>query len=151
MLQNDLRSSDHDLIQRQVVLRLKAYQVAFEACDFVSRFYASLSRVIGKVGADAIYLYSLEQLSRRFVWLHHASVHPPSLDHFDALYNSLSVQSGDQANKAAKALRIQLAQCVKSLLGISLAQHLVDGLTKKSAIEAVDETIPTGAYQYDGL
>lgn len=134
MLQIDLRSTDPDLIQSQIVPRLKAYEVAYEGCDFASRLYAPLCQIVGKAGADAIFLHSLEQLTRRFAWLHCASLHPPSLDHFDTLYISLSVQGGEQANQAMRAIRIQLAQCIQSLLGRSLAQQLIDRLTPETSI-----------------
>ena len=140
MLQTDLRSIDPDLIQRQIVPRLKAYQVAYEGCDFASRLYAPLSQIVGKAGADAIFLHSLEQLNRRFAWLHCASLRPPSLDHFDTLYNSLSVQGGDQASQAVRALRIQLAQCVQSLLGRNLAQQLIDLLSPETPVPVDSET-----------
>lgn len=138
----DLRSTDPDLFQRQIVPRLKAYQVAYEGCNFVSQLYAPLSQMVGKAGADAIFLHSLEQLVRRFAWLHCASLRPPSLDYFDTLYTSLSVQSGDQASQAMRAIRIQLAQTIQSLLGRTLAQQLIDRLTPESAIPEDKEIRP---------
>lgn len=132
MLLSDLQPNDPALLHRAIIPRLKAYQVAYQGCDFAARLYASLSQLVGKTGADVIFLHSLEQLSRRFTWLHPVSLHPPSLDHFGALYNSLSVQSGDQASKALNAIRIDLAQSIQSLLGRKLAQHLVDQVAADS-------------------
>ncbi|MCH8530025.1 MAG: hypothetical protein LAT65_04160 [Saccharospirillum sp.] len=137
-----LRSTDPDLLQKQILPRLKAYQVAYEGCDFVSQLYAPLSQMVGKAGADVIFLHSLEQLVRRFAWLHCASLRPPSLDYFDTLYNSLSIQSGDQASQAIRAIRIQLAQTIQSLLGRTLAQQLIDRLAPEPDIPEDNETWP---------